>query len=74
MPAAALDDTDYSRIPDIPEGTYFAPLKKPDGLSWDWLEPAQRVYDAEQDRVWTTSTLNRWRSCPDGPATSIWTA
>ncbi len=52
MPTAARDDTDYSRIPEIPEGTYFAPLRKPDGLSWDWLEPAQRTYDAEQHRIW----------------------
>lgn len=43
---------DYSKIPDPPESTFFAPLKKPSHLSEDWLEPAQRTYTAEEHGIW----------------------
>jgi hypothetical protein len=43
---------DFTRIPDLPPTVYVAPLRKPDGLGADWLEPAQRRYSAAEHRIW----------------------
>ena len=48
-PTAAFD---YSRIPDMPESVFVAPLRRPAGLGDDWLEPAQRKYGADDHRIW----------------------
>ncbi len=45
-------DIDVSRIPELPPGTFTAPLRRPAGLSQDWLEPAQRHYSDEEHRIW----------------------
>ncbi|MFM7395544.1 MAG: phenylalanine 4-monooxygenase [Gammaproteobacteria bacterium] len=42
----------YDVIPDVPASVYVAPLKRPAGLSEDWLEPAQRRYSADEHRIW----------------------
>lgn len=52
MTGAATLDTNYSVIPEPPQGAFFAPLQKPANVGLDWLEPAQRVYDADENRVW----------------------
>lgn len=43
---------DYTRIPDLPAGVFTAPLVRPDHVGDDWLEPAQHVYDSDENRVW----------------------
>ncbi len=45
---------DFSRIPDLPEDVFTAPLKKPAHVGADWLEPAQRAYTADEHAVWDT--------------------
>lgn len=47
-----LDTTDYARIPALPANVFTAPLKKPEQVGADWLEPAQRVYTKEEHAVW----------------------
>ena len=49
---AARARFDYTCIPDLPPSVYVAPLRKPDGLGDDWLEPAQRRYGAAEHRIW----------------------
>jgi phenylalanine-4-hydroxylase len=43
---------DYSRIPEVSPKTFVAPLKKPDRVGPDWLEPAQREYTADEHALW----------------------
>ena len=43
---------DYTRIPDLPASVCIAPLKKPERLRADWLEPAQRQYSTADHRIW----------------------
>jgi phenylalanine-4-hydroxylase len=45
-------ETDFSRIPDVGEGVFTAPLQKPKGLGADWLEPKQRVYTKDEHALW----------------------
>ena len=49
-PSAPLS-FDYSRIPGMPASVFVAPLRKPTGLSDDWLEPAQRKYGLDEHRI-----------------------
>jgi len=42
----------FETIPDLPEDTFTAPLSRPDHVGKDWLEPEQRTYTAEDDRIW----------------------
>jgi len=49
---AALAETDFTRLPDIGHGVFAAPLLRPANIGEDWLEPAQRTYSADEDRVW----------------------
>jgi len=49
---AALAETDFVRLPDIGNGVFAAPLLRPAQVGEDWLEPAQRSYSADENRVW----------------------
>ncbi len=49
---AALAETDFARLPDIGHGVFAAPLLRPADIGEDWLEPAQRTYSADENRVW----------------------
>ena len=46
------DTTKFETIPDLPQGTFTAPLAKPAHVGDDWLEPRQRRYTREDDRIW----------------------
>ena len=50
--AAALAETDFTRLPDLGQGVFTAPLQRPTHVGEDWLEPAQRDYTAEEGAVW----------------------
>jgi phenylalanine-4-hydroxylase len=43
---------DYTCLPDMPEGVYTAPLRRPDHVGEDWLEPAQTCYSGEEHAIW----------------------
>ena len=51
--ATVLDrPQDFSSLPDMAETVYTAPLKKPDHIGDDWLEPTQTEYSSEDDAIW----------------------
>ncbi|SMQ68793.1 Phenylalanine 4-hydroxylase [Altererythrobacter xiamenensis] len=52
MATAITDDQDYTILPDLPEDVFTAPLKKPEHVGDDWLEPAQTRYSSEEDAIW----------------------
>ncbi len=43
---------DYERLPQMPDGVFTAPLRRPGHLGVDWLEPAQRSYTADEHAIW----------------------
>jgi phenylalanine-4-hydroxylase len=51
---ATFEETeqDFSRLPDLPAEVFTAPLKKPDHVGDDWLEPQQTQYDSDDDAIW----------------------
>jgi monomeric phenylalanine-4-hydroxylase len=52
MATQAITEQDFSRLPDMPEEVFTAPLRRPDHLGEDWLEPKQTEYDSEDDAIW----------------------
>ena len=52
MATLAEPDTDFSRLPEMPDDVFTAPLKKPDHVGDDWLEPAQTQYSSDDDAIW----------------------
>ena len=52
MATLADPDTDFSKLPELPADVFTAPLKKPEHVGDDWLEPAQTEYSSEDDAVW----------------------
>ncbi len=44
--------SEFSAIPEVPEGCFTAPLRRPEKVGIDWLEPAQRTYSSEDDAIW----------------------
>ncbi len=47
-----MTEFDFSRIPATPPSVFVAPLKRPSHLGDDWLEPQQRRYTADENRLW----------------------
>ena len=47
-----MEPIDYSIMPTASENVFAAKLKKPDGLSNDWLELKQRDYTVGEHKVW----------------------
>ena len=44
--------SDFSALPEVDAGVFTAPLTRPDHVGDDWLEPAQREYDSDDDAIW----------------------
>ena len=51
-PTEADGEQDFTRLPDLPEDVFTAPLQRPEHLGEDWLEPKQTVYSSEDDAIW----------------------
>ncbi len=49
-PAALKED--FSALPNVQDGVFTAPLRRPAHLGEDWLEPSQRHYSADDDAIW----------------------
>ena len=52
MATLAEPQQDFSHLPDLPADVFTAPLKKPDHVGDDWIEPAQTQYSTEDDAIW----------------------
>ena len=47
-----MSDPDFTRLPDPGPEVFTAPLMRPASVGEDWLEPAQRSYGADENKVW----------------------
>lgn len=52
MATLAKPEQDFSVLPDMPADVFTAPLKRPDHVGEDWLEPTQTQYSSEDGAVW----------------------
>lgn len=63
--------TDYTVLPDLPEGIFTAPLAKPAHVGADWLEPAQTVYSKEDHAIWDDLFARQMDILPGRAATAF---
>jgi phenylalanine-4-hydroxylase len=52
MATLAPIEPDFTHLPDLPDEVFTAPLRKPDHVGDDWLEPKQADYSSEDDAIW----------------------
>lgn len=52
MMTTVTEEQDFTTLPEMPEGVFTAPLKKPAHVGDDWLEPKQTEYSSEEDGIW----------------------
>lgn len=43
---------DYTRMPPLDAAVFTAPLRRPDRVGEDWVEPVQHAYDSAENAVW----------------------
>lgn len=61
----------FERLPDMAETVYTAPLKKPDHVGDDWLEPRQTQYSSEEDAIWDDLFARQMEVLPGRAATAF---
>ncbi|NNC53210.1 MAG: phenylalanine 4-monooxygenase [Erythrobacter sp.] len=55
----------------MPDDVFTAPLKKPEHVGDDWLEPKQTVYDSEDDAIWDDLFRRQMEMLPGRAATAF---
>ncbi len=71
MATLAEPEQDFRRLPDLPEDVFTAPLKKPEHVGDDWLEPKQTEYDSEDDAIWDDLFARQMSVLPGRAATAF---
>ena len=71
MATLAETDQDFTRLPEMPADVFTAPLKKPEHVGDDWLEPKQTVYDSEDDAIWNDLFKRQMEMLPGRAATAF---
>ena len=67
----AGSEQDFSRLPDLPADVFTAPLKRPEHVGEDWLEPKQTEYDSEDDAIWDDLFARQMKVLPGRAATAF---
>jgi len=62
---------DFTALPELPDDLFTAPLKRPDHVGEDWLEPAQRDYGAAEHAVWDDLYARQMDILPGRAATAF---
>ena len=73
MSGPAHPETDFTVLPSCGADVFAAPLQRPAHLGPDWLEPAQRDYDADEHRIWDDLYARQMQILP-GRAASVFLA
>jgi phenylalanine-4-hydroxylase len=71
MATLAEPEQDFTRLPEMPEGVFTAPLKRPEHLGEDWLEPKQTEYDSDDDAIWNDLFARQMEVLPGRAATAF---
>ncbi|WP_247713470.1 phenylalanine 4-monooxygenase [Qipengyuania sphaerica] len=71
MATLAEPEQDFTRLPEMPEDVFTAPLKKPDHVGDDWLEPKQTEYSSEDDAIWNDLFARQMDMLPGRAASSF---
>ena len=71
MATLAQTEQDFTRLPDLPAEVFTAPLKKPDRVGDDWLEPEQTQYSSDDDAIWNDLFERQMKVLPGRAASAF---
>lgn len=71
MPETLDLAAEFTRLPDLPAGVFTAPLKRPDHVGEDWLEPEQHDYTAAEHAIWDDLYARQMEILPGRAATAF---
>lgn len=71
MATLADTETDFGKLPKLPAEVFTAPLKKPEHVGEDWLEPRQRQYTSEEDAIWNDLYARQMEVLPGRAASAF---
>ncbi|MEX0341748.1 MAG: phenylalanine 4-monooxygenase [Erythrobacter sp.] len=71
MATLAEPEQDFTRLPDLPADVFTAPLKRPEHVGDDWLEPKQTDYDSDDDAIWNDLFERQMKVLPGRAATAF---
>ena len=71
MATLAEPPQDFTSLPEMPEGVFTAPLKRPEHLGEDWLEPKQTEYDSDDDAIWNDLFARQMEVLPGRAASAF---
>lgn len=71
MATLAIEDTDFTTLPEMPADVFTAPLRRPDHVGEDWLEPKQTEYDSDDHAVWNDLFKRQMDLLPGRAATAF---
>ena len=71
MATAAKEETDFTELPHMPADVFTAPLKRPEHVGEDWLEPKQTEYDSQDDAIWNDLFKRQMDILPGRAATAF---
>lgn len=71
MATLAKEETDFTRLPEMSADVFTAPLKRPEHVGEDWLEPKQTEYDSEDDAIWDDLFKRQMDILPGRAATAF---
>ncbi|MFZ1742928.1 MAG: phenylalanine 4-monooxygenase [Pontixanthobacter sp.] len=63
--------SDFTTLPEMPADVFTAPLKKPERVGADWLEPKQADYSTGQDTIWDELFERQMAILPGRAATAF---
>ncbi len=69
MSEPSASTLDFSILPQPGPEMFAAPLRRPDHVGADWLEPAQRSYSSEDDAIWDDLFARQMQVLPGRAAT-----
>ncbi|HCH96167.1 MAG TPA: phenylalanine 4-monooxygenase, partial [Erythrobacter sp.] len=71
MATLAQTEQDFTRLPELPAEVFTAPLKKPDRVGDDWLEPEQTQYSSDDDAIWNDLFERQMKVLPGRAASAF---
>ena len=71
MATLAEPNTDFTELPEMDADVFTAPLKRPEHVGEDWLEPKQTAYDSEDDAIWNDLFARQMEVLPGRAASAF---
>ena len=67
----AVSSGEFTRLPELPDGVFTAPLKRPCHVGEDWVEPRQADYGSDDHAIWNDLAARQMDLLPGRAASAF---